>query len=95
MFVLDGLDGLLESVALPHMPLATKVAAVGCEWLFSALPGAFADGFGSRQRVHYFSAWALHGSCPVGAQEHQRGSSCGGDEPQDEGDKNVHGFPSK
>lgn len=34
--------------------------------------------------------WALHDSCPIDAQENQRGSGCGGDEPQDEGDKNVH-----
>ena len=94
MVVSDGLDGLFEPGVLPYVPKPAMSAAVGCEWLFSALPSAFAGGFGRRQRVLNFSAWALHGSCPIDAQENQRGSGCGGDEPQDEGDKSVHGLGS-
>ena len=95
LVVSDGLDGLFEPAVLPHMPLATKVTAVGCEWLFSALPGAFAGGVGRRQRVLNFSGWALHGSCPIDSQHPQHQGQGDGYEPQDEGDKNVHGCPSK
>ena len=40
MFVLDGLDGLLEPGVLAYVPAPAMGAAVGCEWLFSALHGS-------------------------------------------------------
>ena len=85
MVVSDGLDGLFEPGVLPYVPAPAIGAAVGREWLFSALPGAFACGFGRRQRVHYFSAWALHGSCPIDAQHPQHQGQGDGYEPQGEG----------
>ena len=94
MVVVDRLDGPLEPGVLPHMPKPAEGAAVGGQGFFSSAPGALAGGFGSLEGVRDFPAGALHGSCPIDAQEHQRGSGCGGDEPQDEGDKNVHGLGS-
>ena len=69
------------------MPLATKVTAVGGERFLGALPGAFARGFGRRQRVLNFSAWALHGSCPIDAQHPQHKGQGDGHKPQGEGCK--------
>ena len=94
MVVSDGLDGLFEPGVLPYVPKPAMGAAVGCEWLFSALPGAFAGGFGRRQRVLNFSGWALHGSCPIDAQHPQHKGQGDGDKPQGEGEKGVHGLGS-
>ena len=87
MVVSDGLDGLFEPGVLPYVPAPAMGAAVGCDWLFSALPGAFAGGFGRRQRVLNFSGWALHGSCPIDAQHPQHQGQGDGHKPQGE----VHG----
>ena len=65
MVVSDGLDGLFEPGVLPYVPKPAMGAAVGCEWLFGALPGAFAGGFGRRQRVLNFSGWAVHVTSPI------------------------------
>ena len=79
---------------MPHMPLATKVTAVGGERFLGAAPGALAGGFGRRQRVLNFSGWALHGSCPIDAQHPQHQGQGDGYEPQGEGEKGVHGLGS-
>ena len=77
MFVLDGLDRLLEPGVLPYVPAPAMGTAVGREWLFSALPCPLAGGRGRRQRVLNFSAWALHVTRPIQPTHTERLRACG------------------
>ena len=93
--MLDGLDRLLEPGVLPYVPKPAMGAAVGCEWLFGALPGALAGGFRALQGVRDFPCGALHGSCPIDAQHPKDKGQDDCHEPQPEGEKWVHGCLSK